>query len=130
MAAAADDAAAFDGGGSPAIPPDFICPITQELMHDPVIALDGHSYERDAINEWFGRGTTKSPLTGVVLGSRHVTPNHTLRKAIDNFLTHEMPHLKDQQNQLTNLEAAIKLREADLTDRSSKATVPKEETPV
>lgn len=27
-----------------AFPPDFICCITQEVMRDPVIALDGHSY--------------------------------------------------------------------------------------
>ena len=38
-----------------------------------------------------------------------------------------MPHLKDQQNQLDNLEAAIKLREADLATEASKKTVPKDE---
>ena len=38
-----------------------------------------------------------------------------------------MPHLKDQQNQLDNLETAIKLREADLASQTAKATVPKEE---
>ena len=39
----------------------------------------------------------------------------------------EMPHLRDQQNQLDNLEATIKLREADLATRASKNTVPKDE---
>ena len=34
----------------------------------------------------------------------------------------EMPHLKDQQNQLDNLELAIKLREADLATEAFKAT--------
>ena len=80
MAAAADDGVEGVGGAHP-IPLDYVCPITQELMRDPTIALDGHSYERDAIIEWFGRsGTTKSPLTGVSLESSHLTPNHTLRK--------------------------------------------------
>ena len=32
------------------IPPAFICPITQELMQDPVTAADGHSYESSAIS--------------------------------------------------------------------------------
>ena len=32
---------------------EFICPITQELPVDPVIAKDGKIYERDAILEWF-----------------------------------------------------------------------------
>ena len=71
MAAAEDvGATVSDETGGP-IPPDFICPITQEIMRDPVIALDGHSYERDAITQWFARGRIKSPLTGAQLGSRH-----------------------------------------------------------
>ena len=33
----------------PAIPPEFFCPITHELMLDPVTTSDGHSYDRAAI---------------------------------------------------------------------------------
>ena len=50
----------------------FLCPITQELMLEPVVAADGVSYERGAIESWFrtrreaGRPLT-SPLTGAVL---------------------------------------------------------------
>ena len=62
------------------IPPDFICPITQEVMRDPVIALDGHSYERNAIERWFGTGRLTSPLTNAQMGSSYLTQNHTLRK--------------------------------------------------
>ncbi len=41
---------------------DFICPITQEIIHDPVVCtLDGHAYERNAIEEWF-KHNTRSPL--------------------------------------------------------------------
>jgi hypothetical protein len=50
----------------------------------------------------------------------------TISAAIDNFLTNEMPHLKDQQNQLDNLEVAIELREADLVSQASKNMVSKE----
>ncbi len=32
-----------------AIPPDYICPLSMEIMNDPVIALDGNSYEREFI---------------------------------------------------------------------------------
>ena len=31
---------------------DFMCPITQELMVDPVFTEDGQTYERDAIKTW------------------------------------------------------------------------------
>jgi len=33
-------------------PPEFYCPITHEVMVDPVVAQDGHTYERQAIEEW------------------------------------------------------------------------------
>ena len=36
-----------------AVAADLLCPITQELPFDPVIAKDGKIYERTAILEWF-----------------------------------------------------------------------------
>eukprot|EP00567_Pseudictyota_dubia_P017663 CAMPEP_0197460846 /NCGR_PEP_ID=MMETSP1175-20131217/54991_1 /TAXON_ID=1003142 /ORGANISM="Triceratium dubium, Strain CCMP147" /LENGTH=172 /DNA_ID=CAMNT_0042996017 /DNA_START=34 /DNA_END=548 /DNA_ORIENTATION=+ len=30
----------------------FLCPITREIMTDPVICADGHTYERHAIDMW------------------------------------------------------------------------------
>jgi hypothetical protein len=33
-------------------------------MEFPVIAADGHSYERDAIEKWLSTGHITSPLTG------------------------------------------------------------------
>ena len=32
--------------------PACICPITHEVMEDPVVCADGHSYERAAITQW------------------------------------------------------------------------------
>eukprot|EP00928_Gymnodinium_smaydae_P025958 TRINITY_DN20526_c0_g1_i1.p1 TRINITY_DN20526_c0_g1~~TRINITY_DN20526_c0_g1_i1.p1 ORF type:complete len:360 (+),score=56.22 TRINITY_DN20526_c0_g1_i1:92-1081(+) len=39
------------------------CPITKQVMSDPVIAADGHTYEREAILSWFKRKKS-SPKTG------------------------------------------------------------------
>jgi uncharacterized protein len=36
-------------------------------MENPVIAADGHSYERGAIERWFSTGHNTSPLTGLRL---------------------------------------------------------------
>ena len=63
-----------------AIPPDFICPLSMEIMNDPVIALDGNSYERVFITQWFQRGRVTSPLTNQPLGSTHLMPNRNLKK--------------------------------------------------
>ena len=63
-------------------PPDaFVCPITHEVMKDPVVATDGHTYERKAMKEWLTRHDT-SPMTGVTLPSEVVVPNHNLRSQI------------------------------------------------
>jgi hypothetical protein len=41
----------------------FLCPIRMEIMKDPVVAADGHTYERGAIEDWFARGNSSSPMT-------------------------------------------------------------------
>ena len=65
-------------------PPSFCCPITHEVMHDPVIAADGHTYERVAIARWLKHHGT-SPSTNLRLKHRGVIPNHSLRSAILDF---------------------------------------------
>ena len=35
------------------MPENFLCPITRELMRDPVVTDDGHTYDRSAIEQWF-----------------------------------------------------------------------------
>ena len=64
---------------------DWLCPITLSLMRDPVIATDGHSYERDAITQWFVVNTT-SPKTGMQVASTALIPNHALRNTIEQYL--------------------------------------------
>ena len=45
-------------------PDEFLCPITYEVMRDPVVASDGHSYERAAIEHYHAQeGRRTSPLT-------------------------------------------------------------------
>jgi interleukin-1 receptor-associated kinase 4 len=60
----------------------FQCPMTMEVMTDPVITADGQTYERMEIESWFARGNRTSPLTGAELPSTNLTPNIALRNAI------------------------------------------------
>jgi hypothetical protein len=55
-----------------------------DLMEDPVIAADGHSYERSAITDWL-RNNSTSPKTNMKLESKSLTPNHTLKSLIGDF---------------------------------------------
>jgi len=57
------------------------CPITQEVMEDPVVCADGHSYERSAITQWLLSRNT-SPATNMPLPSKSLVPNHALRNLI------------------------------------------------
>ena len=68
-----------------AVPEAFMCPITQEQMVDPVVALDGHSYSRVAIQDWFRQGRLSSPCTNEQLASAQLVPNHSLRNAMEQW---------------------------------------------
>ncbi len=46
-------------------PSSFLCPITHELMTDPVIDPDGNSFERSAIENWLKEHST-SPIVNFI----------------------------------------------------------------
>ncbi|CAK0866373.1 unnamed protein product, partial [Prorocentrum cordatum] len=47
-------------------PTSFLCPISHQSMHDPLLLADGHTYERQRIELWLPHATT-SPVTGLEL---------------------------------------------------------------
>lgn len=66
-------------------PPDeYMCPITLSLMVDPVIALDGITYERTAIEKWF-KSSNKSPKTGVSIENKLLIPNFSIKNLIQEW---------------------------------------------
>lgn len=67
---------------SPAIPDDFRCPISLELMKDPVIVSTGQTYERACIEKWLEAGHGTCPKTQQRLTSTVLTPNYVLRSLI------------------------------------------------
>jgi hypothetical protein len=61
---------------------EFLCPITQNVMFDPVMLSDGNSYEKLAIELWFDKYNC-SPVSGVKIDN-NIFPNLTLKKLIEN----------------------------------------------
>jgi hypothetical protein len=55
-------------------------------MLDPVMAMDGHAYEREAILQALEKSML-SPMTGQPMDSKVVIPNHSMRSMIRDFLT-------------------------------------------
>ena len=63
------------------VPECFVCAITNTIMEEPVITVDGFSYERKAIEQWL-ESSELSPMTGNKLASKVLIPNLNLHKAI------------------------------------------------
>jgi Mg-chelatase subunit ChlD len=65
-------------------PSEYLCPISMDLMNDPVIGGDGHTYERKAIEEWLQQHS-ESPLTRVRMDISSLKPNFNLRSSIERW---------------------------------------------
>ncbi len=63
-------------------PSSFYCPISMELMSDPVVLATGHTYERVCIERWLQQGNRTCPVTGMRLRHLELTPNFALRVAV------------------------------------------------
>ncbi|XP_031392769.1 U-box domain-containing protein 32 isoform X1 [Punica granatum] len=66
-------------------PSHFVCPIYQEVMKDPLIAADGHTYEAEAIRGWLDSGHNTSPMTNLKLEHTDLVPNYALLYAIQEW---------------------------------------------
>ncbi|KAJ4778064.1 U-box domain-containing protein [Rhynchospora pubera] len=64
------------------IPDEFRCPISLELMQDPVIVSTGQTYERICIEKWLASGHDTCPITQQRLAHRSLTTNYVLRSLI------------------------------------------------
>ncbi|GKU98882.1 hypothetical protein SLEP1_g11817 [Rubroshorea leprosula] len=67
------------------IPPDFCCPLSLELMTDPVIVASGQTYEKSFIKKWIGLGLTVCPKTRQTLGYTNLIPNYNVKALIANW---------------------------------------------
>lgn len=123
-------------GASPLLPTaildGFKCPITRELMEEPVLLVsDGYSYERKAIEAWLNTGPQVSPTTGAQLTNKLIVPNHSLREAIQHFLKQqpslaalraEARRAKTQAREVSDLMLAVALHEEELQKKWGEKT--------
>lgn len=64
---------------------DFRCPITLEIMSDPVTIASGHTYDRSSILKWFRAGNSNCPKTGERLMNIDLVPNLALKLLIKQY---------------------------------------------
>jgi energy-coupling factor transporter ATP-binding protein EcfA2 len=84
-------------------PHEMICPITRSVMQDPVVAADGYSYEKAAIQEWFRYPGGRSPRTGLPLDNINLIPNFALKMMIREWT----PKTQGVQSAFDHLESSV-----------------------
>ncbi|CAN1259302.1 U-box domain-containing protein 20 [Linum perenne] len=67
------------------VPTHFLCPISLDLMTDPVTLSSGISYDRDSIETWLKGGNFTCPVTNQNLLTFDLVPNHSLRRMIQDW---------------------------------------------
>ncbi|MED6156212.1 hypothetical protein PIB30_012489 [Stylosanthes scabra] len=87
------------------VPPEFRCPISTELMSDPVILATGQTYDRAYIQRWLDEGHRTCPQTQQVLSHTILTPNYLVRDMIAQWCKEhaiEMPKPVQDINQVVS----------------------------
>ncbi|KAJ0989965.1 hypothetical protein J5N97_008321 [Dioscorea zingiberensis] len=89
------------------VPELFRCPISMELMENPVTISTGVTYEKKNIEKWlFTFKKATCPATMQTLTSFHLTPNHTLKSLISSWLkvsSHDQPPSSHPSSLSSNL---------------------------
>ncbi|KAL2475507.1 U-box domain-containing protein 8 [Abeliophyllum distichum] len=74
------------------LPDDFKCPISLEIMSDPVILSSGHTFDRASIQRWLDSGHRTCPVSKLPLPEPPtLIPNHALRSLISNYTLVSLP---------------------------------------
>ncbi|KAK3122538.1 hypothetical protein QOZ80_8AG0614970 [Eleusine coracana subsp. coracana] len=90
------------------IPADFCCPLSLELMSDPVIVASGQTYEKVYIKVWLDEGFTICPKTRQRLSHSNLIPNYTVKALIANWCESHDIKLPDPMKSLkVNFPSAI-----------------------
>ncbi|GAB2292713.1 hypothetical protein Dimus_026950 [Dionaea muscipula] len=74
------------------VPSNFLCPISLDLMKDPVVLSSGVTFDRSTIERWLESGNRTCPVTKQLLIPQkqntpynYPIPNHSLRKMIQDW---------------------------------------------
>ncbi|MED6124871.1 hypothetical protein PIB30_063029 [Stylosanthes scabra] len=88
-------------------PEDFRCPISLEMMTDPVTVSTGQTYDRASIKKWLKAGNTVCPKTGENLSNTELVPNRTLKRLIQQFCNDNGISLSKSTNRNRDLARTI-----------------------
>ncbi|KAK1286711.1 U-box domain-containing protein 17 [Acorus calamus] len=67
------------------VPDEYRCPISLDLMKEPVIIASGHTYDRSSISRWINSGHLTCPKSGLRLMHKALIPNYALKSLINQW---------------------------------------------
>eukprot|EP00759_Apiculatamorpha_spiralis_P058428 PhF_6_TR9206/c1_g1_i1/m.14426/K10396/KIF5; kinesin family member 5 len=73
----------------------LMCPLSKRTMTDPVVCMDGYTYERMAVRLWLAQRGNVSPTTGASMNASVMIPNQTLRSLTLSCIERELFFKRD-----------------------------------
>ncbi|GFZ07142.1 plant U-box 17 [Actinidia rufa] len=104
------------------IPKDFCCPISLDLMRDPVIISTGQTYESSSISRWIEEGHYTCPKTGQMLVHTQLVPNLALRNLIMQWCTAHGIRYDPPENAVSSAETFAGASASKAAVEANKAT--------
>ncbi|KAG6479089.1 hypothetical protein ZIOFF_062548 [Zingiber officinale] len=87
---------------------DLRCPISYEMMLDPVTIATGHTYGRASISKWFKSGSLTCPVTGEKLTDATFVPNSSVRYLVEQlYRSNNLPIPEPSSRQRNSSKSAV-----------------------
>ncbi|KAJ1696561.1 hypothetical protein LUZ63_005073 [Rhynchospora breviuscula] len=113
-------------GRIPAPPEELKCPISLQLMYDPVVISSGQTFDRVCIEKWFQAGYTTCPKTREYLAHINLTPNSCVKSLIANWCKQngvpvpsnppDSPDITPFQHAFSELGAAVSVSDHEIVN--------------
>ncbi|CAM8889172.1 unnamed protein product [Rhodiola kirilowii] len=86
------------------IPDEYKCPVSLDLMRDPVIVASGHTYDRNSIAQWINSGHHTCPKSGQKLIHMALIPNYALKSLVHQWCEENNMPLNERASSSSDLE--------------------------
>ncbi|MCO5551506.1 hypothetical protein L7F22_005010 [Adiantum nelumboides] len=106
------------------IPADLRCPLSLELMSDPVIVASGQTYERAYIQQWLDQGNTTCPKSRQTLNHFTLINNFTVKALIASWCEQNGVPLPETCKPLLSAPQASPVQMCNVIERSTESAVP------
>lgn len=100
-----DDSTSFQSTNTNT-PDEYRCPISLDMMRDPVIIASGHTYDRNSIAQWINSGHRTCPKSGQKLIHMALIPNYALKSLVHQWCEENNMSLKECASSSSNSESS------------------------